>query len=92
MESEFERLIGEINLANSQRSVAAARVMSVSAQLGRYLRRLRVSCGLSQSDMACSLGLTKAMISHYECGVRVIPVDTAKKIHEICKKGVTELA
>jgi transcriptional regulator with XRE-family HTH domain len=42
------------------------------AAFGRHLRRVRLSGGVRQADLAARMGLTQSMVAHWETG-RVAP-------------------
>ena len=44
-------------------------------QLGSRIKQLRMQKGLTQTQLAERLGITKSMISAYECGLRYPSLD-----------------
>lgn len=51
--------------------------------VGKRLRQLRISKGLTQTDIAEMLGMTKGAIQKYECGqIRNFKADTIKVLCE----------
>lgn len=50
--------------------------------LGQVIRNHRKACGLSMSDIADKVGVTRQMISLYELGKAAITVSTLKSICE----------
>lgn len=54
-------------------------------QVKDRIKEVRISSGLTTSQLADAIGVTQATISRYENGyVRRIPVDMLKKIAEAC--------
>jgi transcriptional regulator with XRE-family HTH domain len=51
--------------------------------IGQRVRKARKSDQLTQSELAQSLGITSIVLSHYECGRRLIPVEVAFKLARI---------
>lgn len=45
--------------------------------VGDRIRRARKSAKLTQAALAESLDITTVLLSHYECGRRLLPVDVA---------------
>lgn len=55
------------------------------------LRTARTQAGLTQSDLAKLVGLTKAAISRYESGLRRPPLDKAIQIARVFDQPVEDL-
>ena len=60
-------------------------------KVGENLRNLRLSLKYSQSDMAKTLGLTQAAISHFEAGDRAVDLELLFEISEKFHIPVTDL-
>ena len=56
--------------------------MSIYRQIGEKIRRLRLTKGLSQKDLAKYVGVTYQQIQNYEKGKSKIPVDRLIRIAE----------
>ena len=52
----------------------------------RKLTAARFSRGLTQSDLAAHLGVTRATVANYENGRRKIPTETLIHIARLCGK------
>lgn len=48
--------------------------------VGARVRKARKSAGLTQEELAGSLDISKVLLSHYECGRRLLPVEVAFKL------------
>jgi len=57
-------------------------VMEIYRQIGEKIRKLRLTKGLSQKDLAKHVGVTYQQIQNYEKGKSKIPVDRLIKIAE----------
>lgn len=51
--------------------------------LSKSLRRLRLEAGISQGDLADLLGVSQAVVSYWESGERVPPLETIVRIANI---------
>lgn len=49
-------------------------------EIGQKIRRLRTQRGISQVDLASSLGVSKSVVSSYENGVHLPPYDVLIRI------------
>ena len=56
--------------------------MAIYRQIGEKIRKLRLTKGLSQKDLAKYVGVTYQQIQNYEKGKSKIPVDRLIKIAE----------
>jgi len=56
--------------------------MAIYRQIGEKIRRLRLTKGLSQKDLAKYVGVTYQQIQNYEKGKSKIPVDRLIRIAE----------
>jgi len=56
--------------------------MAIYRQIGEKIRRLRLTKGLSQKDLAGYVGVTYQQIQNYEKGKSKIPVDRLIRIAE----------
>ena len=52
-------------------------------EFGVNLRRLRETAGMSQSDLADKVGVTRGMIAQYELGAKSPTVATACRIADV---------
>jgi len=59
-----------------------AGTMAIYRQIGEKIRRLRLTKGLSQKELANYVGVTYQQIQNYEKGKSKIPVDRLIKIAE----------
>lgn len=59
--------------------------------LSDQLKQFRTDKGLSQTDMATALNITRQAYNHYETGKRVPPLDTLKEISRILNTNVNLL-
>lgn len=59
---------------------------STDSAIGAAIRAARFSRGLTQSDLAAHLGVTRATVASYETGRRKIPAETLMHIARICGK------
>lgn len=50
------------------------------AAIGERMRQARKDAELTQDQLAASLDITKVLLSHYECGRRLLPVEVAFKL------------
>lgn len=64
---------------------------SVSASVGRKIKDIRKSAGISGDDLAKKLGLTQQQISRYECGKTSMTIDTVVMIAHVLHVSVNEL-
>lgn len=64
---------------------------SVSASVGRKIKDIRKSAGISGDDLAKKLGLTQQQISRYESGQSVMSIDTVVMIAHVLHVSVNEL-
>ncbi len=69
-------------------------ITSIDSAIGAAIRAARFSHGLTQSDPAAHLGITRATMASDETGRRKIPVKTLIHIARLCGKllGVFEPA
>ncbi|MEO2153204.1 MAG: helix-turn-helix transcriptional regulator [Aquificota bacterium] len=56
--------------------------MGIYKQIGEKIRKLRITKGLSQKELASYVGVTYQQIQNYEKGKSKIPVDRLIKIAE----------
>ena len=61
---------------------------SIDSAIGAAIRAARFSRGLTQSDLAAHLGVTRATVASYETGRRKIPAETL--IHKIGRASCRE--
>jgi transcriptional regulator with XRE-family HTH domain len=59
---------------------------SIDSAIGAAIRAARFSRGLTQSDLAAHLGVTRATVASYETGRRKIPAETLIQIARLCGK------
>ncbi len=59
---------------------------SINSTIGTAIREARFSRGLTQSDLAAHLGVTRATVASYETGRRKIPAETLIQIARLCDK------
>lgn len=59
---------------------------SIDSAIGAAIRAARFSRGLTQSDLAAHLGVTRATVASYEIGRRKIPAETLIHIARLCSK------
>lgn len=59
---------------------------SIDGAIAAAIRAARFSRGLTQSDLAAHLGVTRATIASYETGRRKIPAETLIQIARLCGK------
>lgn len=59
---------------------------SIDSAIGAAIRAARFSRGLTQSDLAAHLGVTRATVASYETGRRKIPAETLIHIARLCGK------
>ncbi|HEI8571186.1 TPA: helix-turn-helix transcriptional regulator [Morganella morganii] len=64
---------------------------SVSASVGRKIKDIRKSAGISGEELAKKLGLTQQQISRYESGQSVMSIDTVVMIAHVLHVSVNEL-
>ncbi|AMG70212.1 helix-turn-helix domain-containing protein [Morganella morganii] len=64
---------------------------SVSASVGRKIKDIRKSAGISGDDLAKKLGLTQQQISRYESGQSLMTIDTVVMIAHVLHVSVNEL-
>lgn len=64
---------------------------SVSASVGRKIKDIRKSAGISGEKLAKKLGLTQQQISRYESGQSVMSIDTVVMIAHVLHVSVNEL-
>ena len=64
---------------------------SVSASVGRKIKDIRKSAGMSGEELAKKLGLTQQQISRYESGQSVMSIDTVVMIAHVLHVSVNEL-
>lgn len=60
----------------------------MSVNLGEKLKDLRISKGLTQKQLAMSIGVEAAAVANYESGLRVPRDETKKKIAKVFGKSV----
>jgi len=48
--------------------------------IGERVRKARKQAELTQDELAASLDITKVLLSHYECGRRLLPVEVAFRL------------
>ncbi|AMG70864.1 helix-turn-helix domain-containing protein [Morganella morganii] len=63
----------------------------VSTSVGRKIKEIRKSNGISGNDLAKKLGLTQQQISRYESGQSVMSIDTVVMIAHVLHVSVNEL-
>jgi transcriptional regulator with XRE-family HTH domain len=63
----------------------------VCSQVATLLRELREERGLSMTALAAQAGLSRAMISHVEHGLRNPTVDTLLRIAAVLKVDASEI-
>ena len=59
--------------------------MTISPEVDRHaigvrVRKARKAAELTQQELAASLDITPMLLSHYECGRRLLPVEVAFKL------------
>lgn len=64
----------------------AERPTHIDSAIGAAIRAARFSRGLTQSDLAAHLGVTRATVASYETGRRKIPAETLIQIARRCGK------
>ncbi|EPL3047535.1 helix-turn-helix domain-containing protein [Morganella morganii] len=64
---------------------------NVSASVGRKIKKVRKSAGISGNDFAKKLGLTQQQISRYECGQTSMTIDTVFMVAHVLHVSVDEL-
>jgi transcriptional regulator with XRE-family HTH domain len=62
---------------------------SIDSTLGSAIRAARFSRGLTQSDLAGHLGVTRATVASYETGRRKLPAETLIQIARLCGKPLS---
>lgn len=65
---------------------------SIDSAIGAAIRAARFSRGLTQSDLAAHLGVTRATVASYETGRRKIPAETLIQIARLCGKPLSFFA
>jgi transcriptional regulator with XRE-family HTH domain len=58
----------------------SAQVHNLNRALGSNLRRIRLACGLTQTEVAVSAGVTRAHINRLENGAYNARLDTVRKL------------
>ena len=66
--------------------------LKIYKKIGQRIRKVRQSKGLSQLDLALSLGKTQAYISKIEKGERRIPLELLIELSKVLEVPVEELA
>ena len=56
-------------------------------EIGNRIKTLRTEYNLTQKQLADKLGLTPKMISFYESGQRIPPIDIVEKLYSIFSKS-----
>lgn len=64
---------------------------SVTQRFGRAVRRVRLSSGLSQEELAAKAGLDRTYISGVERGVRNATLQTAERIAQALGRPLHQL-
>ena len=59
---------------------------NIDTRIGVAIRAARFSRGLTQSDLAAHLGITRATLASYEIGRRKISAETLIQIAHLCGK------
>ena len=65
--------------------------MDIKALFGKNLKTLRLNAGLTQSQLAKSLGLKEVTVSNIERGIRFITAETLEKICKALKSNPSDL-
>ena len=60
-------------------------------QLGKHLQKARLSCGLTQEDVAQQLGLSRTAIVNIESGERSVSTLELTKIARLYRRSISEL-
>ena len=72
--------------------MALGEEVRVVSDFGERLRRIRTEKGLSQEDLANTLGITQAAISQLESGRRVATPKTVMRLAEALQTDIEDLA
>jgi transcriptional regulator with XRE-family HTH domain len=64
----------------------ADELTNIDTGIGAAIRAARFSRGLTQSDLAAHLGITRATLASYEIGRRKISAETLIQIAHLCGK------
>lgn len=59
--------------------------------VGRRVRKARDALGLTQSQLALALDVGPALLSHYELGRRLLPVDIAIRLAQRSRSSLDAL-
>jgi len=86
-----ERALRELAADAARRRRPRRRILSVFADLGPTLRRLRRLRGLSQREIAQAAGVTRSMVSSYEQGRTLPAVETLDRLLAALGASLTEL-
>lgn len=78
-------------VTSQKKAMAKTEISTSENNIGRNLRLFRDHLGLSQTELAQQLNITREELSYYESGARNVPVLTLKKLADFFGVSTSDL-